>query len=344
MSQLIAGIGDTVKLWDTSATPTADDVSDYVFVPGGRRGGRKVTIRYYFGTQPSAFTLTLQSSPDASTWSTLATYTNLAGDAAVVDAGNLYVRGYITANTGGANLTLELTLGTQIKADDSLMVSSRMDMSGLNVATADTDGFVYRAGTSAAPVSSSTTAGKFVSWYFTSAATSGSIEGFYVRTYLSGAGTGTVQALRAFTSVNNVAASNARGAHISLNFQATGRVTGLGTALECTLHIPNQAWSASAGTLSAIKAAINSDGASSDPVNSRLSVFNVVSQGDATGAADVDTDCSLFDIQGFAAASGITNMISSTSLAELPASGIGIRIKVNDVIYYIPAVVSTEWN
>lgn len=177
---------------------------------------------------------------------------------------------------------------------------------------------------------------------FDCGATSGDARAIYSRLYITGAGGGG-EAVRAFCTVEDVAAATARGAHISLNWGDSGSVTGLGAALEATLHIREDA--GMGGTITAIKAAIHSDAATSDPNGATtLSVFNVVSQGDETGMADVDTDCYLLDIDGFSAASGTTNMVSSTSLAELPASSIGLRIHFDGNVYYIPAVIAAQWN
>lgn len=185
---------------------------------------------------------------------------------------------------------------------------ARVDLSSCTLAAANTDGGVIKCGTSGAPVTEDTANMKFMSFYFDDGALSGEAVGQYLRLYVTGAG-GEGIGGRFYTSVTDVAAGNARGAHISLSFGATGSVTGLGTALETTLHIPSGG--GLAGTVSSMKAAINSDGAASDPVGARLSVFNVVSQGDATGMADVDTDAALFDFQGWTLANG--NMIAVAS-------------------------------
>jgi hypothetical protein len=49
-------------------------------------------------------------------------------------------------------------------------------------------------------------------------------------------------------------------------------------------------------------------------------------------------------LQGWTAANGTAHAVSDTSLAELPAGSIGLRIKVGSSIYYIPAVAAAEWN
>jgi hypothetical protein len=214
-------------------------------------------------------------------------------------------------------------------------------VTGITSAGATSGALVSGRGTSSSPVTAST-ASKFISNYFSSSATSGETNGFYLRTYQTGAG-GEVIAARLFGSVTDVAATNARGAHISLSFGTSGTVTGLAAALEATLHVP--ATAGMAGTNYAVKAAINADASTSDPVGATtLAFIGIVGQGDGTGLADVSTDAQILDVTGLTAATGVTNIISSTSLAELPSGTIGLRIKVNGTVYLIPAVVSTEWN
>ena len=164
-------------------------------------------------------------------------------------------------------------------------------------------------GTSTTPVVTAT-AGKMMSFYASNTNT-GTAEGFYFRHYQSGAGS-SGECLRAFSTVNNVAAGDSYGAHLSLSFGTSGTVTGLGVAMRATLHIANQA--TQGGTLAAVQAEIWSDGATSDPSGSQLSVFRVVNDGNATGMADVDTDAFLFDFAGWSA--GSANMwVDTTSNA-----------------------------
>ena len=156
-----------------------------------------------------------------------------------------------------------------------------------------------------------------------------------------------IEALRAFTNVNeNI--SNANGAHISLSFDDTAggsECSGEGYAVKATTHIPNVASWNPTGTLAAMKAEIYSDGAASDPDNlTELSFIRIENAGNATGKADVDTDAFLFSIQGFTSAADVTKVLSSVSLAELPASTVGLRVKIGAGTYYIPAVLSTEWD
>lgn len=199
----------------------------------------------------------------------------------------------------------------------------RLDLSDVLVSSSNTDGGIFKAGTSTLKVASATASMKFESAYYNATAVTGEAIATYKRLYVAGAGAEGICG-RFYTSVQDVAAANARGAHISLSFGASGTVTGIGTALETTLHIPNTA--AQTGTLSSIKAAINSDGATSDPAGARLSVFNVVNQGNATGMADVDTDCALFDFQGFAVTTGLM-IYDSTGSAPANTNG-SIKIRL----------------
>ena len=206
----------------------------------------------------------------------------------------------------------------------------RMDFGSVTLtsAGADSGAVLHGLGTSSGRVTTGTAGKKFMSYYTESSATSDDSRGFYMRHYISGVGGGG-EAIRSYATVLNVAASTARGAHISLDFGATGTVTGLGVALECTLHIANQA--TQNGTLAAIKLAINSDGSTSDPSGAALSYLRIDNQGDATGGIDVDDDVYLFDIQG--------HTIGANNLVEVAAdeSGYahGIRIRVGSTEMYL---------
>jgi len=212
---------------------------------------------------------------------------------------------------------------------------------------ADTTTGVLRIGLTGAFYDLGATAGRHgIKCYFTSSATSGDTRAAYIRHKQTGAGTTHADALRAYQNVEaNI--STARGAHISLDFLATAggsECSGLGTALTATLHIPNVASWAPTGTYSAIQAEIYSDGTDSDPAGmTELSFIRIANSG-GSGKADVDTDACIFSIAGFTAAADAAHAVSSTSLAELPAGSIGLQIKVDGAIYFIPAVIASEWD
>jgi len=191
------------------------------------------------------------------------------------------------------------------------------------------------AGKSTQRVSSSLPNTKFLQFYLESKATSGDNRGMYLRTYFGGAGGGG-EALRAFATIDGVAAGTAHGAHISLSFNSTsnsGRLTGLGVAMRGTLHIPDDGdWTS--GTLAALQAEIWSDGEASDPDGlTELSFIRVVNDGDSNGIADVDDDANLLVITGGSINSG--NMVQ-TEVDETKFSH-KIRCKVHGTTMYLMA-------
>ena len=206
----------------------------------------------------------------------------------------------------------------------------RLDLSAATVAAANTDGGVIKAGTSGAPITEDTAGMKFMSFYFDNGATSGESVGLYCRQYVTGAA-GSGIAGRFFQSVTNVAGQDCRGGHISLEFGATGKVTGLGVALETTLHVPSGAGAWAGGTYASLKVAIHSDAATSDPAGAtEVSFIRIDNQGDATGAADIDTDAFLMSLQGFTA--GASDLFATGGDVAAAAS---LKIKIGATPYYI---------
>jgi len=206
---------------------------------------------------------------------------------------------------------------------------------------------VLRIGTSASRYALGTTAGREgVRFNFASTALSGTARGLDVRLTQSGAA-GEADCFRAFQTVD-CNTTTCRGAHISLEFTATAgasECSGLGAALETTLHIPDIASWAPTGTLCGLKVAIHSDGAASDPAGlTELAFVRIDNQGDATGVDDVDTDAVAFSFNGFTAAGDTTKLLSSVAYAEVGNSCVGIRCSVDGAIYYLPLVPVAEWN
>jgi hypothetical protein len=197
---------------------------------------------------------------------------------------------------------------------------------------ADSVSAILNAGSSSSRVTNDTASTKFIQIYADCGATSGEAQGIYDRLYVSGAG-GSGSALRAFCTVENVAAVDARGAHISLNFGDTGTVTGSGQALTTTLHIANQA--TQSGHLSAITTEIYSDGTDSDPAGAVLSCIRMSNAGSAKD--DVDDDCFAFHFdEGFTVADG--NMIAiDGSPTTMPNAVYSIRIRIGSTTAYLYA-------
>ena len=178
---------------------------------------------------------------------------------------------------------------------------------------------------------------KFFEFRLENAATSGDNRGMYLRLKMSGAGGGG-EALRVFTTVQDVAAGTAHGAHISLNFGTSGTVTGQGIAARCTLHLPTTALSSNV-TMAAVQAEIYSDGSTSDPGGStKLSFFRAVNDGHANGKSDVDDDAALFELTGFTLGSG--NMVSANTSGKSTldfTNWVLLRIDIGGTTHYIPA-------
>ena len=195
---------------------------------------------------------------------------------------------------------------------------------------ADGAGLVLSGGTAASPITTSEANKNIIDYRLENSATSGDNRGMYLRLYLSGAGGGG-EAARIFTTVNDVAASTAHGAHISLNFGATGTVTGQGIAGRNTIHLPNKALTSNV-TMAAVQAEIYSDGSASDPGGSTiLSFFRAVNDGHANGKADVDDDAYFFEVLGLT--SGAGHVFKTGAPTTLGAS---LRVKVGATTYHLP--------
>ncbi len=148
----------------------------------------------------------------------------------------------------------------------------------------------------------------------------------YNRLYLATAA-GSGEAMRAYTTVLNVAAATAHGAHISLGFGSSGSLTGQGIATRSTLHLPTTALPASNVTYAALQAEVYSDGDESDPSGNLLSFIRLVNDGGA-GKADVDDDAAAIEFTGFTVGDG--NMIATKAAAPAPNVTHSIRIRLPD--------------
>jgi hypothetical protein len=199
------------------------------------------------------------------------------------------------------------------------------NLSGLVLDMETTDktisGLLFGAGaaSSSTLITTATASKNFVQLYTKSTATSGDNRGIYNRFYLSGAGGGG-ESLRTFTTVNNVAAGTAHGAHISLSFGTTGSITGQGLGLRATLHVPNQAQSG--GTYAGAQSEIYYDGASSNIAGSTVhSIHRFIQDGNATAYAKA---LNVFEFVNL-----------STGAGKMYASEM-LRVIVNGSARYIP--------
>ena len=190
-------------------------------------------------------------------------------------------------------------------------------------------------GTSTARAKVSDADKNFMTFYLENSATSGTNRGMYLREYISGAGGGG-EALRVFTTVNNVAAGSVHGAHISLNFGTSGTVTGEGLAMRGTLHLADQAL-ASNVTLSALQAEIYCDGSATDPGdNTLLSFLRFNLDGNSEGIANTidSVKTVLSTVQGVAASGdGVNGLFRTAAPTTLAGS---LKVRVGTTLYYLP--------
>lgn len=237
---------------------------------------------------------------------------------------------------------------TGIVVDDSDNITSKLSLlEGTGAASAS--GLLMGGGTEANPNTTATVSANFFEFWCRNTAASGLNRLAYLQFIHDTDGTSSGECLRARTLVNaNIA--TAHGAHIGLSYEAVAggsETSGLGVAVRGTVEIPDIASWAPAGTVAAGMFELFSNGVASDPAGlTELSLLRLVNGGNATGAADVDTDAFLLSIQGFATAAGVTNVLSSTSPAEfdLTSAAIGIRVKIGAGTYYIPAIPAADWN
>ena len=175
---------------------------------------------------------------------------------------------------------------------------------------------------------------KSLNFVTSNSATSGDSRGVYLKHTIDGAGGGG-DALRAFCVVDDVAGATARGAYISLGFDVSGTVTGLGSALTTTLHVPSTA--GMTGTVCSLNCEIYVDAATSDPVGATsISWIRFALSGDTTGDDDVETDAVLFDLSGFTTG-GVWTDITSNAADEF------IKVRTPSGIRYLVLSDSTTF-
>jgi len=192
---------------------------------------------------------------------------------------------------------------------------------------------LHGVGTTASPSTTATAGKMFMEYRCSTTAASGDNRLQYLRYFLEGAGGG--ECLRAATIVNNNVGT-AHGAHFGMEFEATAggsECSGLGVGVRGTLTIPNVASWAPSGTYAAAMFEIYSDGTASDPAGmTELSVLRLANSGNATGAADVDTDAFLISVQGFTAGTGKV-VEAGTGMGTVTGT---LKIKIGADTRYLP--------
>lgn len=202
-------------------------------------------------------------------------------------------------------------------------------------------------GTDAVPIVDDTVNRAFLSGYFDSGAVASDSKGLAITLNATGV-------LQTYSTAlygkcaPSVQVRNPVGVQGDLIFGAAGWIQGLGYAIGGYLQLPGVTV-ASTGNVACISAdiAVSAGGDYSGPT--RVSCVRIGVGGDGTALATFETKATFFSFVGFTATGGVTKMLSSTSLNELPSSTIGLRIGIGpggggDTMYYIPAVLASEWN
>lgn len=187
-------------------------------------------------------------------------------------------------------------------------------------------------GTSTTKLTKSTADKNFIGFWLESSATSGTSRGQYLRLYLSGGAGG--EAIRAYTTVsNNTPADTCNGAHISLDFGASaGNITGLGTAVRATLHVPTRSLG---GTIGAVQAEFFGDGASG-AIGGTASFLRCVLDGHANMKDSFDENGYLIELAGASAGAAHLFRTGLTAATINAATTCALRIKVGNTAYFIP--------
>ncbi len=203
----------------------------------------------------------------------------------------------------------------------------KTNLDSLELGSVETAAVLLGAGSSSSQISTASADKNFLGFWVSSSAASGTARGMYLRLYLTGGSGG--EAVRAFTTVsNNAPADTVNGAHISLNFGASaGNITGLGTAVRATLHVPNRSLG---GTAAAVQAELYTDGASS-ALGGLTSFLRLVADGD--GKAAIDTSGYLFELAGLTPATGKLCYVH-TGTAPANTNG-SLRVRIGGTAYYI---------
>ena len=206
----------------------------------------------------------------------------------------------------------------------------------------------FNVGSSSVPVVDDTAGVAFITGFFDAGAISGDNKGLSIELNATGV-------LQTFSTAiygvckPSVQVRNPVGVQGDLIFGAAGWIQGLGYAIGGYASLPN-AVVASTGNFAGCNIEVAAAGSTTDVSGiTRASVLRLAVGGDATGIATFETKGAVISLVGFTQAAGVTKMISSTRLAELPAGTIGMRVGVGgggggDTMYYVPLVPVAEWN
>ena len=197
---------------------------------------------------------------------------------------------------------------------------------GLNGGAASASGLLMGVGTSGDPATTAVANSIFAEFRTQSTADSGMSQGLYWRHDVNGAGAGG-NALRAFVKIT-AAGSTARGAHVSLDIDTAGSLSGFGAALDAQLMLGGAAYD---DDITALNLEIY--GNASATVTGRTSMIRGVIQGDGTAVADINANAFFLDLSSVVASSA---GFIDTDVTALTGYG-GMKVRCPDgTTRYIP--------
>ena len=206
------------------------------------------------------------------------------------------------------------------------------------VTTTYNDALVLACGNATTPETTSVANSNFVEMRCETTATTASSDTrlAYLRMYFAGATTGGGETLRVFSTVE-AACGTVRGAHISLNWGASGSVSGLGTAITATLHCPNTG--VMTGNVAALEAQAYMDSGDDDDVTvpTEHGLIRCTISGDAGTVASfkniLHVDVAAACVGNKAAALAVCN---ADVTGDGGAAAAGLQVRVEGTQYWIP--------
>lgn len=207
----------------------------------------------------------------------------------------------------------------------------------------------FHIGLAAVPVVQDIT-GNHLEAHFDNGATSGWPCGIFIETDVTAAG-GSFTAGQ-FDAVLTAAKAVVTGVENWMQINTGGRVTGACRSVQGTIDFSNES-KGSGGVYSGATFNIKGQGTSVNISGcQRVSCLELKTEGtfpNTTSGFQKKASGYAIYINGFTSAAGVGSILSSTSLAELPAGTLGLRVGVggdaaSGASYYIPLVVASEWN
>ncbi len=355
---------DVIARWSSTSSvleflPATDD-QGAVHIGNGTKD---VDFKVFLGSTAKYFLCDVGNARAQLPDSTPLVFGDLADAALQWDGANLTLKpvaddtGAFVIGDGTTDMDLQVVLGdaadymvADVGAKALILAgAARLRLDGVS-ASGVTDGSVIRMGTSGSPLVDDQAGAGFVVGYFDCGAASGWPAGLYLSADVTGAG-GSFTALEG-DPVIKAAKAVVTGIESFMQFVSPGKVTGAARACQATVDFGNYQITAGGGVYSAACFNIKGEGAACDPsLAQRISCLELKTEGTFEANKDFEKKAAGYAIyfNGFTAAAGVTNILSSTSLAELPAGTLGLRVGVGGDgaagdAYYIPLVAAAEWN